>query len=126
MTDELTEESRARPMMGVRAGVWAGVLLPPAIWAVQMQLNYWAVRGACARGSNVRLSAITIVALLLIILSGLCGFISVGRARKRVEWGAVVSNSRFMWTLGLLMCAIFFVAVFAQGLAAIIFSPCQL
>lgn len=113
-------------MMGVRAGLWVSVLLPPATWAIQMQLNYWAVRGACARGSNVRLGTITIVALLLIVLSGLCGAINVDRRRDKVEWGAIVSNSQFMWTLGLFMCALFLVVVLAQGVAAMIFNPCQL
>jgi hypothetical protein len=127
MTDELAEESQARPSMGVSAALWAGVLFPPAIWAIQMQLNYWAVRGACARGSNLRLNAITLVALLLIALTGLCAWTSGYRSAEvaRVEWGAVVSNSRFMMILGILMCAIFLLAVIAQGVAGIVFNPCQ-
>jgi hypothetical protein len=93
-----------------------------------MEINYWAVRGACVRGSNIRLYSVTVIALLLIVFSGLCAWLSVRRSSvgERVEWGAVVSNSRFMFTLGLLSCAVFFLAVMAQGIAAIILHPCQL
>jgi hypothetical protein len=128
MSDDLTEESRARPSMGVPASLWVGLLLPPIVWALQMQLNYWAVRGACVRGSNLRLYAVTAIALLLIFFSGLCAWIGARRLAedRRVEWGAVVSNSRFMFTLGILSCAIFLIAVVAQAIAAIVLHPCQL
>jgi hypothetical protein len=128
MSDELIEEGKGRPRMGVTPELWIGVLVPPLVWALQMQINYWAVRGACVRGSNTRLYAITLVALLLILLSGVCAWLGARRsvAGERVEWGAVVSNSRFMLALGLSICAVFFIAVMAQGIAAIIFNPCQL
>ena len=126
MTDELTAEGNVRPHMGVNAGLWVGVLLPPVIWALQMQINYWAVRGACARGGNSRLYSVTSSALLMIIFSAFCAWIGARRARGRVEWGALVSSSRFMFALGLLDCAVFFMAVMAQGIAALLFHPCQL
>ena len=128
MTDELTQESKVRPRMGVHVGLWAGVLLPPIIWALQMQINYWAVRGACARGGNIRLYSVTSIALLMIIFSGLSAWIGARRSNdgRRVEWGALVSSSRFMFALGLLDCAVFFMAVMAQSIAAIVFHPCQL
>ena len=128
MGDELTEEGNARPGMGVRPGLWIGVLMPAVIWAVQMQLNYWAVRGACVRASNARLYSVTLIALLLIAVSEVCAWVAAGRtdARKRVEWGAVVSNSRFMFALGLLSGAVFFIVVLAQAIAAIVLHPCQL
>ena len=128
MGDELTEEGNARPAMGLRPGLWIGVLMPAVIWAVQMQLNYWAVRGACVRGSNIRLLSVTLIALMLIVSSEVCAWIGARRstASERAEWGVLVSNSRFMLALGLLSGAIFFSAVMAQGIAAIILHPCQL
>lgn len=128
MTNDLTEEGNARPNMGLHPGLWIGLLLPPVIWAVQMQLIYWAVRGACARGGNGRLYPVTIVALLLIIFSALCAWLGAQRSRagERVEWGALVSTSRFMLALALLSAVVFFLAVVAQGIAPMIFHPCQL
>jgi hypothetical protein len=128
MSEELTQESQVRPRLGVPAGLWVGVLLPPVIWAVQMEINYWAVRGACVRGGNIRLYLVTAIALLMIVFSGMCAWIAERRSSAgwRVEWGALVSSSRFMFALGLLSCAIFFLAVMAQGMAAIVFHPCQL
>jgi hypothetical protein len=128
MSEELTAERKVRPRLGVHAGLWIGVLLPPVIWALQMEVNYWAVRGACVRDSNIRLYSVTAIALLLIVVSGLCAWIGERRsgAGERVEWGTVVSNTRFMLALGLFGCAVFFIAVLAQGFAAIVFNPCQL
>jgi hypothetical protein len=128
MRDELTEEGESRPNMGLHPGLWIGLLLPPIIWAGQMQLNYWAVRGACVRGSNLRLYSVTVIALLLIAFSGLCAWTGARRsgAGERVAWGALVSNSRFMLALGLMSGVVFFIAVLAQGIAAIILHPCQL
>jgi hypothetical protein len=128
MTEELTQEGQARPSMGVHAGLWVGVLLPPVIWALQMQINYWAVRGACARGGNTRLYFVTGIALLVIICSGFSAWIGARRssASGKVEWGALVSSSRFMFSLALLLGAVFFMSVMAQGIAAIVIHPCQL
>lgn len=114
--------------MGVHPGLWIGVLLPPVIWALQMQINYWAVRGACARGGNLRLYSVTGIALLMIIFSALGAWIGARRSNdgERVQSGAVVSSSRFMLALGLLDCAVFFIAVMAQGIAAVVIHPCQL
>jgi hypothetical protein len=128
MSDELTHEGEVRPRMGAHPGLWVGVLLPPIIWALQMEVNYWAVRGACVRGGNIRLYSVTAIALLLIVISGLCAWIGESRSGtgERVERGTVVSNTRFMLALGLFSCAVFFIAVIAQGLAAIVFNPCQL
>ncbi|HBB87649.1 MAG TPA: hypothetical protein DC047_08555 [Blastocatellia bacterium] len=128
MGDELTAAGQARPNMGLHPGLWMGALLPPIIWAAQMELNYWAVRGACVRGSNLRLFFVTLVAVLVIAFSGLCAWIGARRsgAGERVAWGALVSNSRFMLALGLMSGVIFFIAVLAQGIAAVILHPCQL
>jgi hypothetical protein len=93
-----------------------------------MQINYWSVRGACARGGNLRLYSVTSIALLMIIFSGVSAWIGARRSNDgdRVEWGALVSSSRFMFALGLLDCAVFLIAVMAQGIAAIVIHPCQL
>ncbi|MDX6614271.1 MAG: hypothetical protein QOD75_3457 [Blastocatellia bacterium] len=114
--------------MGVHPGLWIGVLVPPVVWALQMQINYWAVRGACARGGNLRLYSVTSIALFMIILSGICAWIGARQSNngERVEWGPLVSSSRFMFALGLLDCAVFFMAVMAQGIAAVVIHPCQL
>jgi hypothetical protein len=127
MSDNLIENNR-RPSMGVHPGLWIGLLLPPVIWALQMQINYWAVRGACVRGSNIRLYSVTAIALMLIVFCALCAWIGARRssAGDRVAGPTVVSNSRFMFALGLLSGAVFFIAVMAQGMAAIVFHPCQL
>ena len=128
MTDELTKEGKARPAMGIHPGLWIGVFGPPLVWALQMQVIYWAVRGACVRGNNHRLYAVAIVALIIILFSEWCAWLAADRsaAPSRAEWGSLVSSSRFMLALGLLCGAVFFIAVVAQGIATVFFHPCQL
>ena len=130
MSNDLTQqnqtESPARPRMGMSVGLWIGLLVPPAIWAIQMQLNYWAVRGACVRESNVRLYAVTILALLIIVASAFTAWSTGGRSQERQNGETAISNGGFMLALDLLCGAIFFLAVLAQGIAATVFNPCQL
>jgi len=108
--------------------LWIGLLLPPITWASQMQFNYWLVRGACARGSNAALFAVTLISLLLVILAAFSSFLGWQRVREKWpgSFGDRVTRDRFMAVMGLLMAGIFFVVVVAQGIAAIIFHPCQL
>jgi hypothetical protein len=128
MSDQLTEQQQSRPSMGVHPTLWLGLLLPPIVWAVQMQLNYWAVRGACARGDNVRLYAVTLIALLIIVLSGLVAWVGANRITgdQRFEQAGVITNQKFMLALALFGTGIFILAVAAQGIAAIVIHPCQL
>ena len=121
-------DSHSRPRMGMSVGLWIGLLVPPAIWAIQMQLNYWAIRGACVRGSNVRLYAVTVVSLLIVALSAFTAWSSGTRAQERHKGKdeTAASSRGFMLELDLLCCAIFFLAVLAQGIAAALFNPCQL
>ena len=109
-------------------GLWTGVLLPPTVWALQMQINYVLVRKACAQGSTVGLYVVTIVALAAAVLSALIALTNWRRSGPAWPNGAadLLSRSRFLAVLGLLMSAMFFVVILAQGIATVVFPPCQL
>ena len=107
---------------------WIGLLLPPITWALQMQFNYWLVRGTCARGSNAALFAVTLISLLLVMLGGFSSFLGWRRVGEKwpSSFGDRVTRDRFMAVMGLLMAAMFFVVILAQGVGATVFHPCQL
>jgi uncharacterized protein YqgC (DUF456 family) len=111
---------------GGEAWLWIGLLLPPIAWALQMQINYWMVRGACARGSSVRLLAVSLIALLLVGVAAFSAWL--GRRRFRADPVARVGTLRkqFLGNLGLFSSGIFLLAIVAQAIGALIFQPCQL
>jgi hypothetical protein len=111
------------------AGVlWIGLLLPPIAWALQMQVNYWMVRGACARLSNVSLFVVTLVAVTLVLLAGVSAWLGWRKVGQKwpSSFGDSISRRRFMAVLGLFMTGMFLLVIVAQGIAAIMIQPCQL
>ena len=72
--------------------------------------------------------AVTLISLVLVTLGGLGSFLGWQRVGEKwpSSFGDRVTRDRFMAVMGLLMAGIFFVVVVAQGIAAIIFHPCQL
>ena len=113
-----------------RAGyaMWIGPLLPAVAWAVQMQLNYWLVRGACARGSNLALRSVLLLAIFSVFVAGLGCWFAWLRLKDvwPTEHREIQARSRFLAVLGLLMAAMFLLVIVAQGVATLIFDPCQL
>jgi len=114
----------------IRAGyaMWIGPLLPAVAWAVQMQLNYWLLRGACARASNLALRSVFLVAIVSVFIGGLGCWLAwlrlkdIWPTRHREQQ----ERSRFLAVLSLLMAAMFLLVIIAQGVATLIFDPCQL
>ena len=108
--------------------LWIGVLGPPIVWALQMQLNYWLVRGTCARLSNTAFVVVTLISVGLLCLAGLSSLLAwrrVGTAWPN-SFENVISRRRFMAVLGLLMTGMFLLVIIAQGIGAFVFHPCQL
>jgi hypothetical protein len=128
MSDDLREQE-ARSSADQGSGVlWIGILLPPITWALQMQVNYWMVRGACARLSNLALFTVTLIALTLVLIAGLSAWLGWRKVGQKwpSSFGDVISRRRFMAVLGLFMTAMFALVITAQGIAAIMIPPCQL
>ena len=102
---------------------WITWIFPPAIWAVQMQLNYWFVRGACARGSSL---ALVMAATASVVIVGIEGFICwLAWRRLQQVWANEDVRERFMAMLGVLTAGMFLLVIIAQGLAPLFIGPCQ-
>jgi len=108
--------------------LWIGLLLPPIAWALQMQINYVLVPFECYGGSRLPLFLVTVVALVITLAAGLVSFDGWRKRNQLLEEAAdgVGSRVRFMFLLGMLTSAMFFVVIAAQGLATIVFHPCML
>ena len=107
--------------------IWLLVVVPAAICAAAMQINYVLVRQACSAQRNVALYVVTIVALAFIVLFALMSFMTwrhVG-AEWPGETADTATTTRFIAMLGMLGSVIFFLVTFAQGIATVYYDPCQ-
>lgn len=108
--------------------LWTGMLLPPIVWALQLQTIYLLSEYACVTGNRMPIH-ITSAVSILISLAG--GFIA-WRAWQTVgaEWPDASSGSvpriRFMAVLGMLGCALFTLLIIAQWLPSILGVPCNI
>jgi hypothetical protein len=108
-------------------GLWLLVVAPPIIGAIAMQANYVLVRQACSAQRNVALYAVTIAGIVLIVATALLAF-----ALWRVEgskWPAdrvdLSARVGFIGVLGIMSSAMSLLVLVAQGIATVIFDPCQ-
>jgi hypothetical protein len=123
MREQIEKSNTAREALAL----WVGVLLPPIVWGVQMEINYALVRRACSSERNTILYAVTIVALVLTLFAA---GVSWGTWKKSgagwpTESADPGTRLRFLSVLGLLSSGIFFLVIAAQGIATIFFHPCQ-
>jgi len=107
--------------------LWLLVILPPAIGAAAMQADFVLVRQACAAARNIALYGVTIAGLALIIATAFIAFAlwRVEGTRWPTEAADVSTRIGFIAVLGLLSSAMSFLLLLAQGIATIVFDPCQ-
>ena len=123
----ISDEAREGKANTASYASWLTLVFPPAVWAIQMQLNYWLIRGACARGSNRALALATAISVTVVAIEGL--FCWIVWQRLKVAWSNdrnhEDSRERFMALLGALVAGMFLLAIIAQGLASVFIAPCQ-
>ena len=107
--------------------LWTLIVAGPIIVALEMQANFVLVRQACSAQRNVLLYAVIIVAMFLTIVTALVG-VSLWK-RAGTEWPTeaidLANRIRFIATLGILSSAMSFLVILAQGIATVVFDPCQ-
>jgi hypothetical protein len=107
--------------------LWAGLLLPPFAWFLNLQLSYMLVPWACVTGQQFILHVVTLAMLLLAASGGVIAW----RTWRRVghDWpneaAGVVPRSRFMAVGGLLSSVLFCLVIVAQGIPSFILSGCE-
>jgi hypothetical protein len=107
--------------------LWAGVLLPPFAWFLNLLIGYTLVPWACATGRQFALHWMTL-AMLLLASAG--GFIAWRHRQPTGDGqldkaGDILARSRFMAIGGLLSSTMFFLAILAQSIPSFILSACE-
>jgi hypothetical protein len=107
--------------------LWAGFLLAPAAFLLNLEVAYALVPTACS-SHNRLLVHLVHLACLLIAATGFVFALRVWRARGETwpgEEGGRVGRSRFMSGLGLLLSTLFALVILAQWIPSFVLSPCQ-
>lgn len=108
--------------------LWLLIVAAPVIVAIQMQANYVLVRLACSAQRNIALYAVTIVAIVLTVVTALIAF-SIWRGAGTTwptEAADLPVRIRFIAVLGMLSSGMSLLVIIAQGIAVVLFNPCQL
>jgi hypothetical protein len=107
--------------------LWVGALFPAFVAAAQFQINFVLVRQACASQHHVRLYVVTGTAILLTLVASAIVFAIWRRSGQRWPGEAFDRDTRvrFLAVWALLGNAIFLLLIIAQGIATIVFDPCQ-
>ena len=114
---------RERPDATGGAGIlWFGILAPPLLMLLNLQLSYMMTPWVCRTGYTGAMHAVVACLLAVDVLAGL------GAARRlRADWkeDTVVSRPGFMAMLGVLESALFAAVLIAQWLPHLFLGACQ-
>ena len=119
----MTEEQQAT----TPKALWMLIVLAPIIVAIHHETNFVLVRQACSAQRNLALYLVTLVSIVLTILTALVAF-RIWRRAGGVwpsEATDLATRVRFVAVLGILSSVMSFLVIFAQGIATVLFDPCQ-
>jgi hypothetical protein len=106
--------------------LWIGILTGPLVALAEQEVQYVLVPGACTSGHELPLHVTPLIALLLIVGSGLVAAREFRRAGQVAdEAGGARARTRFMAAVGMLTGVIFGLGVAAHWLATIILGACH-
>jgi hypothetical protein len=106
--------------------LWAGVLIAPTAYFLQLVVAYALVPWVCGGGWQFTLHLVTLAALALCAYGGFIAWRNwerTGRAYPR-DGGDATSRAQFMAFTGLTLSALFIAAIIAQEIPTWIVSPC--
>jgi hypothetical protein len=121
--DPRTDVSDARE---IRA-LWAGLLLPPIAFLLDLETAYALVPTACSSRNELPIHLAHILCLLLTLFGGLTAW-RWWRLRGATwpgEEGGALARSRFMAGLGLLLSGLFALLIVAMWIPSFVLDPCQ-
>ena len=107
--------------------LWAGLLLAPIAFLINLELAYALVPPACSSHNLLPVHLTHLACLLLTVI----GLVTAWRTWKTVgahwpgEAGDPLARSRFMAATGLLVSGMFVLVILAQWIPSFILDPCQ-
>lgn len=109
------------------SSLWSGLLVAPFAFLLNLQVSYMLVPFTCATGRVFWLHVASGGSLMLAALGLFIAWRNWQKAGRgwQSEAGDVTARSRFLSVMGLLMSALFCLAILAQWIANFIIGPCQ-
>jgi hypothetical protein len=107
--------------------LWAGLLLAPAAFLLNLEVAYALVPAACSAGSRLRVHLVHLLCLLIAAAGGFTAW-QAWRSSGEIwpgEEGGRLGRSRFMAGLGLLLSGLFVLVILAQWIPSFVLNPCQ-
>jgi hypothetical protein len=115
------------PDAGELRALWAGLLLAPAAFLLNLEVAYALVPTACSAGTRLLMHIAHLVCLIVAAAGAL-----IARRSWRLTgeiWpggaGGRLSRSRFMAGVGLLLSLFVVMVIVAQWIPSFVLSPCQ-
>jgi hypothetical protein len=115
------------PDAGALRTLWAGILLPPAAFLLNLEVAYALVPAACSSRNLLLVHLVHLICLGIAVFGGLIALRSWRRSGS--TWpggeGGRISRSRFMAGLGTFSGLQFGLVILAQWIPSFILDPCQ-
>jgi hypothetical protein len=107
--------------------LWAGLLLAPAAFLLNLEVAYALVPTACSTGTRLLVHVVHLVCLLLAAAGALIAWRSWRSTGETWPGGAGgrLSRSRFMAGVGLLLSLFIVMVIVAQWIPSFVLNPCQ-
>jgi hypothetical protein len=107
--------------------LWAGILLAPAAFLLNLEVAYAVVPRACSLGTRLPVHLVHLVCLLLAAAGVLIAWRSWRATGETWPGGAGgrISRSRFMAGIGLLFSLFIVMVIVAQWIPSFMLNPCQ-
>ena len=121
--DSRTEIPDARELRAL----WAGLLLAPAAFLLNLEVAYALVPTACSTGTRLLVHVVHVGCLLLAGGGALIAWRSWRSTGETWPGGAggKLSRSRFMAGVGLLLSLFIVMVIVAQWVPSFVLNPCQ-
>jgi hypothetical protein len=121
--DSRTEIPDARELRAL----WAGLLLAPTAFLLNLEVAYALVPTACSTGTRLLVHVVHLVCLLLAAAGALIARRSWRSTGETWPGGAGgrLSRSRFMAGVGLLLSLFIVMVIVAQWIPSFVLNPCQ-
>ena len=122
MTDPRTAVGGARRI----AALWAGLLLAPTAFLINLEFGYALVPTACRTGHTLPLHLVHLACLLLAVVGILVAQGNRGSSdASAADPNDHTSRGRFMGGLGVTVGLLFVLVILSQAVPGFVLSPCR-
>jgi hypothetical protein len=115
------------PREGRDLSLWTAVLGAPTLWLCHLQLSYMLVPWCCTSGKRWVLHLVSLFFLLLTLGGGalaLREYRNAGSPTASEHTRPPLGRAALLSVVGMMSCALFFLAILFQAIASFILGPC--